>query len=270
MAKVIIESLNPFESVIPDRVLVDRDTMMLMKMLKAEGYDVEVKGQRDKPVEYLYRKGVREVFADPVNIAFINGVIGIAATLITNAVQKLLDKRNVESKAMQNITVNIGDRYYNINGEEILKGNALDKRIKDKKIQEEFKQAFKVRIPNPTRPIRIFVEHKPKVVGWCSINPDMSEGLYIDDGHITDKKIIRKIDEGKIKGFSLGGISTKTTCSICSGDYVSCLHLGGTIYDGKECTVRIEKSIPIEVSLVKEPINTKALVQLREMVRLHS
>jgi len=111
-------------------------------------------------------------------------------------------------------------------------------------------------------PTPIFLEHKPKIIGWCRLKATHTK-LEFDDSIILDKKVYKKIKDNKIKGGSLTGIAEKSICSICKTDYVLCNHIAGQIYDGQDCINEIHEASIVEVSLVKEPINKECLVSLK-------
>lgn len=264
--KLVFETINPFEYWLPNRNIISRDTLLVVKQLRQDGYNVEIKGQEGRPVEYLFRKGVRELFTDPIYVTFITSgfslIGGIAANLISNAVQKVLDRKgNNTSKADKNIIIDLRNRYYNINGDALLDGYVIDKKKKDRSIQKSFVDVFSQKSPYIDAPIPMLIEHKPKICGWCVVTL-LDKTFYIKNGKITDKKVRKQLEQGKLKGGSLTGIAHESICSICNSNYVNCKHIAGDIYEGIECTNRMLKSTPIEVSLVKEPINPRCLVEL--------
>jgi phage head maturation protease len=64
-----------------------------------------------------------------------------------------------------------------------------------------------------------------------------------------------RIENGELKGFSIGGLVTKSVCQICGCDYVECLHITGEVYEGVTCSNIIEKCDLAEVSVVQDPAN---------------
>ena len=83
MEKIVIETFNPYEAAFPNRLLVDRDTLRLAKYFRQNGFEVTIKGQDNIPVEYLSRKGIGDLFTDPIFIT-------IATTILANVVSDLI------------------------------------------------------------------------------------------------------------------------------------------------------------------------------------
>src|SRR6478752_120969 len=103
--KIKIDTFNPYESRFPNRKLITRDTLILIKHLRSEGYEIIIEPEDDKPLEYLYKKGFSEFFADPVNI-FLAGIpITIITNIISNQIQKILDKKETINKTNINIQI---------------------------------------------------------------------------------------------------------------------------------------------------------------------
>lgn len=70
------------------------------------------------------------------------------------------------------------------------------------------------------------------------------------------------MQKGKYKGGSVTGIAKKSICSICNSNFTKCNHISGQIYNEKECYNSIVEADLIEVSIVKQPINTETFVKL--------
>lgn len=122
-------------------------------------------------------------------------------------------------------------------------------------------ECLKVKSPFLGLPFPIFLDHQPIIIGWCRLE-EADKGLEIQKGIITDKNIYKKIQQGKYKGGSVTGIAKKSTCSICNIDYADCNHISGKKYNGKSCNNYIVEADLIEVSIVKEPVNSQALIKL--------
>lgn len=131
-----------------------------------------------------------------------------------------------------------------------------------KKIKKKlFKKSFELKSPFDDLPTPIFLEHEPKIVGWCKlINDDY--GLKCEM-IILDKLTKRRIKQNRLNGLSITGIATKTQCSICNSDYVYCNHIAKNIYDNKECYNTILETDYVETSIVKEPINSQCLINYK-------
>lgn len=271
MKKTIeIDSYNPYEKHFPNRKLVNIETLKLMKFLRQNEIDVIVKPKDGRPVEYLFHKGVSEWFNDPVFMAAFNFTTPIVGTLIANFIQKLIDKNKntISSNASSNIfIVNTSDNTIkSLNNRNLSHGERRDLDTKRQTKAKEFEKCLDEKSPYHNLPTPIFYEHKPKIIGWCRLLVD-DIGIKIEDSHVVDKNIYRKIKEGKIKGGSLTGIAEKTKCNICSKSYIDCEHISGEEYEGISCTNSILKSTHIEFSLVKKPVNEQAIISIVENQR---
>jgi DNA-binding transcriptional regulator YiaG len=220
-----------------------------------------------KETEYLFKKGVTEFLTDPVFAFCLNIPVSILTGLLSNYFQKLLERKkgNVEAIVInkQNIIIKLveNNQSYHYDGKLCSKESIKELQKKTKITQTEFAKSFEIKSPYSEYPIPIFLEHTPRIVGWCSIYQD-EFGLRTE-GEIIDKTVRRRIDQGRINGASVAGIAKRTKCSICGLNFIKCDHITGLMYDGKECTNLIIKSDFIEVSLVKKPVNERCLIGLK-------
>ncbi|MGE5942827.1 MAG: hypothetical protein ACM31G_00675 [Flavobacteriales bacterium] len=256
-----IDTFNPYENRFPNRKLVTRDTLLLIKHLRSEGYEVVIEPENEQPVQYLYRKGITEFFADPVYITLIGIPITILTTIISNQIQKLFDKKETINKSHINIKIDNSTKIYNYLGE--YQNNNNNKLIVKKRneLKEGFDRCFEIKSPFDDLPTPIFLEHKPKIVGWCELWSD-DEGLK-SKIKITDKVVKRRISQKRLNGMSVTGIATKPECSICKSDFVSCHHIPSLKYEGKECYNTIIETDYVESSIVKEPVNSQCLIDYK-------
>ncbi|TWI03397.1 hypothetical protein IQ05_00342 [Flavobacterium tiangeerense] len=264
MSKQIIEieSFNPYESRFPNRKLVTRETLILMKYLREEGYEVKVLPDNDQPIEILYKKGLADFFADPVFIALIGIPIGIITTIVSNKIQKLIDSGNKKEKINQDhLIIQIDNSTHNYLGEKFLNEKKHKIKKKCKELKDGFAKCFEIISPKSEFPTPIFLEHKPQIIGWCSLYAD-DKGLKAK-GIITDKIIKKRIKQKRLNGMSVTGIAKITECSICKKSYVECNHVAGNDYGDKSCYNTIIETDYVETSIVKEPINSQCLVSMK-------
>lgn len=256
---VTIDSFNPYDSIFPNRKLVTRDILILIKTLRQAGYIVKVNPDDNRPIEYLFKKGETNFLSDPSNQLLISIPVSIITGLITNWIQKLFDKKVKPSNVIIiNQETNIISNSFN----KIISKNQIDDNKKKRKvIKKDYEKCLKTKSPIPGLPFPILLEHKPIIIGWCRLQ-ETDKGLEIEKGIITDKKIYEKLKQGKFNGASVTGIAKKSNCSICENNYTECNHITGEIYDGKICTNNIIETDLIEVSLVKKPININTFIKL--------
>lgn len=262
--KILVEAINKYDFLYPEKKLVDRDTLRTIKYLKQAGHEVVVLPDNGKPFEYFFQKGIMDLFTNPIYVYFMGMASTIVGGLLTNAIQKVIENsKDKHSVADKNIIYNFNSYYYNIKGEKIPSGTVKDKKKKQKALQDEFQKLIDVKSPYPDLPVPILIDHKPKVIGWCALDDD-GVNLNIIDSKILDKNVFRKINQGKIKGASVTGIATKTVCTICKSSYVDCVHVSGDFYNGIKCLNEMHEAIPLEMSLVKTPVHPGALIQLKK------
>lgn len=259
---VEIESFNPYETRFPNRKLVTRETLILMKYLREEGYEVKVLPDNEQPIEILYKKGLAEFFADPIFIALLGIPIGIITSIVSNKIQKLIDSLDKkETINQEHLIIQIDNSTHNYLGENFPKEKKKMIKKKRKELKDGFERCFQIKSPKPKFPTPIFLEHKPKIIGWCSLSTD-DNGLKAE-GMITDKVIKRRIKQNRLRGMSVTGIAKKTECSICKKSYTECNHVAGNKYDNKGCYNTIIETDFVEASIVKKPINSECLVNMK-------
>lgn len=257
--KIEIASFNPYESIYPNRKVVTREGLILIKTLRSQGYEVVVKPRDDKPIEYLFKKGEISFLSDPIVQLIISVPTGIIAGLITNWIQKRITKE----KDSNNIIIidNSTNTVINSFDKKLSKGILDDSKKKKKSYAKSIEECLKTKSPFPGLPFPILLDHKPIIIGWCRLS-DTDIGLEIEKGIITDKNVYRKMQSGKYKGGSVTGIAKISTCNICNSNYADCNHIAGNKYDGKKCINSIIEADLIEVSIVKEPVNTQTFIKL--------
>jgi len=253
-----IDSFNPYETRFPNRRLITRDTLIIMKLLRSEGYRVIVEPENEQPLQYLYKKGTAQWFADPVNILFFSIPLTILTNLIVNQIQKLIDGKGNKPTPNINITIDNSIHTYNYLGEAQPEGNTKRISLERKALKEGFDRCFEARPPKTAFPTPIYLEHKPKIVGWCRLW-ESDKGLE-SEGFILDKVVKRRISQKRLNGASVTGIASVTECSICNFNYLECNHIAGEDYDGKHCFNTIKETTFVETSIVKEPINKECIL----------
>ncbi|MEN9909862.1 MAG: hypothetical protein RLZZ540_3011 [Bacteroidota bacterium] len=261
MKRVKIDTFNPYENRFPNRKLVTRDTLLLIKYLRSDGYDVVIEPDNGLPIQYLYKKGVKEFFADPVNIMLINIPITILTNIISNQIQKFFDKKQSVNRENINITIDNSNKTYNYLGEHHPKNHKKLVAKKRKELKDGFNKCFEIKSPYEDLPTPVFLEHKPKIVGWCYLWSD-NQGLK-SKMIITDKVVKRRVSQNRLNGLSVTGIATKTECSICKSDFLNCEHIPAKKYKGQKCYNTIIETDYVETSIVKEPINSQCLINYK-------
>jgi hypothetical protein len=262
MEQISIETFTPYDSLFPGQKFLDKEVLILIKTLRAAGHDVALIPTEIK-YQYLFKKGETSFLADPANLLLVSIPITIATTLLSNWIQKLLDKNQTKNSEpntiiINNTTINQTFNYLN----QPIVGSTIEKLKEDShSLSNALADCLRTKSPYPELPFPILLEHQPVIVGWCSLKID-DAGLLIDEGRITDVETYKKIQSGELKGGSVTGVAVESVCSICKQDYINCNHIAGQNYEGKKCTNHIVKAGLIEVSIVSAPINPKTLIKL--------
>ncbi len=255
--EVTIQSFNPYEVRFPGRRVISRDTLLLMKMLRQEGYQVTVAPDNGSRLYHLRRKGVTEFFADPVRVFLLKIPVTIVTSIITGLVMHRLKSRSESKKDQVHLFLESeqdGKKVrFDYTGKPLADIEFQSVIAAFKTQQQSFGESFRVTSPDPTRPTPIFLEHSPKIVGWGRVFLDKS-GKVMVDAKGTHDETWEKTRDGVMKGFSWGGLVEQAVCSICQKDYMNCNHVAGKKYKGKECIVRLGQVHWAEISLVSDPV----------------
>jgi hypothetical protein len=242
--------------------------LTLVKLLRDQGNMVVIEPDDGHPVEYLFRKGFRQFFADPAVISFgMNVAASIVGAGIVGAVNWVWQHRrreNILRRAPQPTSIllkNNDGSIFSYSGEP-LHPSALDKVLKMvEREQRDYSHAFTLRSSSANAPIPIFLEHTTQIVGWCNLDID-DRGICVRNGEIKDHITWRKVESGELKGLSITGIASKSICSVCGRNYVDCNHITGIEYESSHCTNGIKKAIFINVNLVSKPVNPDCYLQM--------
>lgn len=264
-----IQTFNPFEATHPGHKVVSEDALTLIKVLRGQGHTIVVEPEDGRPVEYLFRKGFREFFGDPMIINFGLGVAAsVVAAVVVGAVNWVWQHRRRESIVQSppkpsNILLRSSDEglVFSYSGDPVDPG-ALGRLLAAvEKERGDFRQASLQEVPSHDRPVPVYLEHSSVIVGWCRLKVDGS-GIYIEDAVITRDFAWRRIEGGELKGLSITGIASESTCSVCRESYVDCDHISGVEYDSVYCTNEIRRATFINVNVVSSPVNQQCFLQM--------
>ena len=257
MKKLSIECFNPYEAKFPNRRVVSRGQLHLYKTLISNGIECEIIPDDGSKLNYLAQKDITSLLSDPFIITI--GTIGV--NILSNAIWDFIKGLGEDKKS--NIFFKDKDgKVFNYQGNQLKDSTVVElvSLLNDK--QSGFNKSFQIASSQPDLSIPIHLEHKPEIVGWCHVSMK-DDGLFVDKAEIFCDNTLSRIDKGELKGFSIGGLVTKSTCQICSQDYVDCPHIAGEVYNQVKCTNLIEKCDLAEISVVKDPANPICNIQKR-------
>jgi len=260
--QIRIQSSNPYEARYPASRVISREALHIAKLLREGGYSVLIEPDDGTKVTYTTEKGLKEFLAEPVHML----IVGIPISVVVNILSSWLYQRfqRIPTTEEVNIVLEVDEQgsriHYNHKGEPISekKFQAI-LRVFERKAQR-YERSQAIAAPDPTRPVPIFLEHTDKLVGWGRVAKD-EKGLRLNDVQITHKRTLKLMEEGELGGLSVGVLIHDSTCLICNRQYVDCNHIAGQLYDGKECTNRIEGVSLAETSLVKKPVQPRATIE---------
>jgi uncharacterized protein (DUF4415 family) len=262
--QIRFQSYNPYESVYPGLRVVSRETLHLIKTLRAQGYSVVVEPDDGTKLSYFVEKGFRELLGDPV-YAF---VIGIPMSLLLNLVANWVCQLKRSPKPDQvNLILEFDEdgnkARYSESGRPI-----SDERFQSilsalEAGKRRFEDSRKLVPPDPGYFIPVHLEHTGKVVGWSKgfIFNDQKRSIEVDTTNICDDETWERIQRGELTGFSIAGIISDATCLICRKEYVDCNHIAGVNYGREQCAVRTTTLLPAEISIVRDPVQPLARIR---------
>ena len=263
--RICFRCFNPYESRLPGRRVVSRETLHLIKLLREEGYSVAVEPDDGRPLEYLAEKGLREFLSDPVYAELFR----IPLTVVLGIVSAWLYERRKRKPADDEVNVVLeADE----SGKKV-RYNHRGKPISDKRLQaildlmnkrgRTFAESLAQPPPDSVRPVPIYLEHTGQIVGWGKLCVD-EKGLRVETAKITDDRTWERIQCDDLRGFSIGALVYSSECSICKEQYVVCNHISGREYEGMKCVVKITGFDLAEVSVVCEPVHPLAKIERQQ------
>ncbi len=262
MSHLVIESFNPYSEQYPNRRVISRKELELLKLLRAEGLDIQVSGDPSHELNYLGRKGVHEWLSDPVIVQLVGIPLSIVCGMVSNALYNMFARKKPNhTDVVLELDDNGNRARYACDGTpiEASQFNALLSAMQERR--KVHSSVLQLSSPYPTRPVPLFLEHTSQVVGWGRVvaNDDI-RGLYVEDAVITDAEVSRRIKDGSLKGFSIGVLVREARCEICGESYFKCSHIAGQCYGGTVCLVSLTKLDLCEVSIVANPVQPAATI----------
>ncbi|MCD9500382.1 HK97 family phage prohead protease [Photobacterium carnosum] len=255
--KVEIDAFNPYEAKFPNRTVITREELHLIKVLRQQGFDYKIRSKYNEELYILSQKNFESLLVDPMFLTLFN----IGTGLITALIYDLI-KGKVEIKDKLFIKNKDGE-VFNYEGQSLDKeviNNITNKMLTS---QKEYKTTLLSHSPYANLPFPVHLEHTPKVIGWCNLFED-EVGLRVDPCKVTCPETWERIQSGDLKGMSIGGLISKSKCTVCGSDYRNCNHISGNKYDGIECINEIHKFDLAEVSIVKNPTNSLCNISLSQ------
>jgi predicted DNA binding CopG/RHH family protein len=262
--EIRFQSYNPYESVYPGLRVVSRETLHLIKTLRTQGYSVVVEPDDGTKLNYSVEKGVREILTDPIYALVIQIPLSLMLNMIANWLCQLKRPHKPDDVNLILEFDEDGNKVrYSESGRPVSdeKFKSILSALETRK--RRFEESRKLTPPDPEYFFPIHLEHTGKVVGWSKglIFNDQKGTMEVDTARILDDEAWNRIEGGELTGFSMAGIVSTATCLICGEEYVDCNHIAGTKYDGVECTVRLLKILPAEISIVKDPVQPLARIK---------
>ena len=258
MNKILFKSFNPYEDRFPNRKVLSRADINLMKYFRSKDYEVIVEPEDEFPVHMLTQKNFIEYLPTVLELAG-NLSIGVISGLIANYLSKDFAKSNSDE-----FIIKQGERIYSKSGESLSEKEANQKLNSAMNVRKQFGEAFERESPYEDSPYPLFWEHSGVIIGWCSVDVD-EQGLFIKSGRLTSVEATEAIGNGSLQGFSIGGLVKKPICSVCHSNYIDCQHFAGRSYHGDMCVNQLTEIDLAEISLVKSPANALTGIDFKKM-----
>ena len=255
MRTLTICSYNLFEHLYPNRKIITREHLDLIKKLRTDGYEVVIEPKEVKKIHFITRKGDWDFLADPLFISTSSALLAIVLNILSNWIyDKMKSKKKNNSNTRIVIEATEGDRkfHYSHSGEKI--DEKQFKRVMDFLEDKSSKHSALIRKTYDDEYVwPVFLNHTNRHIGWANVCED-ERGLATAT-KIFDSEAFEKIQSGELKGLSITGIVNDSECSICGMDYTVCNHIGGKTYGDNKCTVSLKEIDLCELHVVKNPVN---------------
>jgi hypothetical protein len=202
--------------------------LFLYKLLRAQGIDVRISGNPLHEVNYLIARGIEDCLSNPVILLLVNIPIQIACNLVANAVSKLGKRRRAPTDILLELDEHGKRARYTCEGTPLSDDQFRGLLSTMNERHQNYAHAAQVPTPFPEKRMPLVLEHTGRVVGWAKAVED-DVALKIEDGLVTDADTWKRIQNGSLKGFSIGGLVRKATCSTCGGSFIECEHIPGRV-----------------------------------------
>jgi hypothetical protein len=251
---------NRYEARYPRLRVVSRQTLHVIKRLRASGIAVEVDGDPYDPLHYTFEKGIGSWPSDPTVLFAIN----VAAAVVTGVVSNWLWDRIKRDREFPSATLAIlaedtdGEvRCYGMDGMPLKRNEADQVLDRARRSASTYAKSLSLVPPNTRNVYPVYLEHSGRVIGWAEdFRKNEQRGtIEIIGLEIVDPRTKRRFESGELSAFSVAGIARRAICSICREDYTQCDHVAGEMYGGISCVDEIEELLLGEFSLVADPIN---------------
>lgn len=260
---VKFQSYNPLPSRFPNRRVISREALHIIKELRAKGIGVTILPENGGELNFLTEKGIKDFLSNPVHAILVNVPISIMCGIIGNFSTDYIQSYNslpppTETHVVLELANNrvkydhLGQPISDDRFKEMLR--VLEQRV----VANEF--ARTISSPYANKPVPIHLEHTPRIIGWGNVSVG-EKGLLVEDAALHDDDTYRRLQTGELKGFSIAGLVRQPVCSVCQKSYFDCNHISGRSYEGQSCVCRLEKVDLLEVSIVKDPVNPYCKVE---------
>jgi hypothetical protein len=221
---VVIDTFNPYSARYPNRRVLSLHGLFLYKLLRQQGIDVRISGNPQHEVNYLITRGLEDWLSNPVNLLLVGVPLQIACGWLANALPKLGKRHRQPTDVLLELDEDGKGAHYTCQGTPLTDAQFTSLLTAMNDRRHNHAHAGRIPIPYPDRRTPLFLEHTGRVVGWAKVVLD-DVGLKVDDAVVTDAETMRRIKDGSLKGFSIGGLVRQAKCSNCGGSFIECEHI---------------------------------------------
>lgn len=248
---------NPYAYAFPEfRRVLSRDAVLLAKHLRAQGLEVSVEPNDSSPLAFVTRKGFVETVSDPLFLTVLSVPIGLATNLLYDWLKTKLavGTSSVPGHLVLFESESGKPLVYDPNGNPA-KDNILEtvESLRAKRFRQ-FKALEAIKSPYPHLPSPILLEHAPTIAAWGRLEWQNHE-FVVTEAVVINRKAQAMVASGRLKGFSIAGLTTKMICSVCASPYFDCPHVANEAYGEDVCSVELSEMKIAEISLVRSPVN---------------
>ena len=260
---ITFKSYNPYKARYPGIKVLPRLAINIIKELRSDGQNVIVLPNNDEEVKYIVHKGPWDFLNDPLVISFGEHLFDIVKSIIAgNLYYEFRNGRaNDPTKNDSSILLQSEGEYYSHSGDVLNQKDWKNRLAVYQEIEKVYSNLVEAGSPYSEYPWPVFYEHTARHIGWSNAFED-EKGLQMI-GKIFDEDILSRIEKRELKGASFTGIVNKSTCSICSKNYVYCNHLSGKTYSNIECINHIHEIDLCCLNIVSKPVHPKANINIK-------
>ncbi|TYW39968.1 hypothetical protein, partial [Vibrio cholerae] len=164
--QVVIDAYNPYEARFPNRTVISREELHVIKTLRSSGIDYKIRSKYSGELYILSQKNFESLLTDPIFLTLYNLAIGVGASYVYKA---LNNEKELNNKLfIKNKDGEVFDYQGMPLGQDTIKHVTRSMF----KTQSDFAKTMSSKSPYPELPHPVHLEHTANIVGWCHLVAD--------------------------------------------------------------------------------------------------